>query len=202
MTQELDRRACKQGVNLNTRRQKHGKEKLPAKDVRLLGIPFSKDELNGFFQNTHAWDMLYVERKGKPAEPFWNGPVPIETFEVPGKWRESSASISFGLKPYSVSFGDATIKRVSMICTVGGITMVSLTISCLKSNIRGDLGMLDDYLDTTMECELEFGEAGPVDDDDEDEDQDELDLDHAATSSRKSSENSAPAQLAKNRDKH
>ena len=93
MTQELDRRACKQGVNLNTRRQKHGKEKLPAKDVRLLNIPIAKAELNAFFQNPHAWDMLYVERKGKPPEPFWTDRIPV--FDVPGKWRESSAKITF-----------------------------------------------------------------------------------------------------------
>jgi hypothetical protein len=196
MTLELDPRACKQGVSLNTRWQKHGEEKLPAKDIRLLDVPISKSELNDFFQNANAWNMLYVERKGKPPEPFWSDKIP--SFDVPGKWRKSSASLSFGLKPYSVSFGDSVLSRVSLACTTGGITLMSLTISCLKSNIRGDLAMLDDYLDATMRCEVEFGEEGPGDDDgDDDDDQDELDLEHDVPPNKKPGENEISQQLAK-----
>lgn len=171
----LDSRPAKTGVNLSTRREKHGDENPPAKDLRLKNILLTKDELNEFFDDKHAWDMLYNERKGKPADPFWA--EKLGALPVPGKWRESMAAITFGLKPYTCTFTAARLSRVSLEPQVGGLTAMTLTLSCLKSNIGGDLGSLDDYLDSTVHVSLAFGEpAGEEEDEDEDEDHPQLDL--------------------------
>lgn len=171
----LDLRPAKTGVNLSTRREKHGDENPPAKDLRLKNILLTKEELNEFFDDKHAWDMLYNERKGKPAEPFWA--QKLGALPVPGKWRESIASISFGLKPYECTFTDARLSRASLEPQVGGLTAMTLTLSCLKSNIGGDLASLDDYLDAMVTVSLEFGEAADEEsDEDEDEDHPQLDL--------------------------
>jgi hypothetical protein len=65
------------GVSLATPTQKHGEDRVPAKAIRIKGMMLDKAEFIqlceriGVEHSEHAWDQLFNERKGKPAEPFW-----------------------------------------------------------------------------------------------------------------------------------
>lgn len=179
---KLDSREVKLGVNLATPTQKHGEERVPMKVLRLKNILLTREEVEVFFDDKLAWEMLYLERKGKPAQPYWG--EKLGALPVPGKWRESAARITFGLKPHSCEFTDAQFSRVQMEPQVGGLTAMSLTLGCLKSHIKGDLAGLDDYLGAMVNVSLEFGAPGEEDDaDEEDVDaQPELDIKHVTKS--------------------
>lgn len=66
----LDSRPATLGVSLGTPTEKHGDERVPAKNIRVKNVLLSKDELNDLLGDKHAWDMLYVEKKGKGPEQF------------------------------------------------------------------------------------------------------------------------------------
>lgn len=173
----LGSRPAKLGVNMATPTQKHGEERVPMKVLRLKNILLEREEIESFFADNHAWDRLY-DASQKPARPFWDGklgPLP-----APGKWRESSARIVFGLKPLTVLFEGCTLSRVTLEPQVGGLTAMSLTLQCLKSNIAGDLMALDDYLDTQVHATLAFGEPGDEENENDEVEQPELDMEHAA----------------------
>jgi hypothetical protein len=171
----LDKRPCQLGVYLNTPTQKHGEERVPAKVLGVKNLMLSKEELNALFDDAHAWDMLYVEHKGKPSTPFWHGKLGVLSHAV-SKFANSAVNLSFGLKPYEVQFTGATIKTLKFEPTVGGLTSLSFTLVCLKSNVSGDLARLDEHLNGAADASVLFGD--PEDDDEKDEDQEELDLKH------------------------
>jgi len=175
----LDDKHCELGIYLNTPTQKHGDERLPAKVIGVAGVPLSKEELNAFFGNPHAWDMLYVDTPGKPAADFWAdnlGPMSLAV----GKFKGSCVTLKFGLKPHEVCFDDCTVKSCKITRTAGGVTMLAFTVVGLKSNISGDLAKLDEFLDTSANVSIAFGDPADEDDEESDDDQDELDLDHQA----------------------
>lgn len=182
---ELDTRPCKLGVYLNTPTQKHGDDRVPAKVIGIKNILLTKDELNELLDDKHAWDALYVERKGKPAMPLFAdklGPL-----KVLGKFKGSTVNLSFGLKPYEIAFSEATCKSLELERTEGGLTALSFTIVCLKSNVGGELARLDEHLDGSADIVLALGD--PEDDDAGDEDEEDakqpgLDLDHSKSAAR------------------
>jgi hypothetical protein len=173
----LDKRPCILGVSLNTPTQKHGDERVPAKGIRVKNILLTKEELNTFFDDKHAWDMLYVEHKGKPAEPFWTGK--LGSLPVPGKWKGSVGTIHFGVHDYHVTFVEAVISKVLLEPQTGGLTAMSITLLALKARISGELARLDEYLGKNVSIALEFGDPDEEDSDEEsdvDEEQESLDL--------------------------
>jgi hypothetical protein len=173
---ELDNRPCKLGVYLNTPTQKHGDDRVPAKVLGVKNILLTKAELNELLDDKHAWDALYVEHKSKPALPIFADK--LGALRVLGKFKDSGVSLSFGLKPYEIEFGDCTLKSLTLDRQEGGLTALSLTIVCLKSNITGELARLDEHLDSTAHIELNLGdpEDDDAEDDDEESDQQGLDL--------------------------
>lgn len=173
----LEDKHCHFGVYLNGPTQKHGDERVPAKVFGIGGIPLGKDELNKFTGNPHAWDMLYVDKPGKPAEDFWQdiiGDMPLAV----GRFKNSCVTIKFGMKPHEVTFDDCTVKSCKIKRTTGGVTMLSFTVVGLKSNISGDLAKLDEFLDTSGTMSVAFGDPEGDDEEDDEKDQEELDLDH------------------------
>lgn len=181
---KLDDKHCDLGLSLGTPTQKHGEERLPAKVLRINGVPLGKDELNAFMGDKHAWDMLYVEAKGKPAEDFWLDKLGPMSLAVK-KFKGSNVKLKFGVRPYEVEFSDCTIKSGSIQRTTGGITLLSFTVVALKSNVKGDLAKLDEFLNLSANVCIEFGDPADEDDDeDSDEEQDELDLDHQAVADK------------------
>jgi hypothetical protein len=174
---KLDDKHCDLGVALGTPTQKHGDERLPAKVLGFSGVPMGKDEINDFFGDKHAWDMLYVEAKGKPAKDFWLDKLAIEIPLAVKKFKNCNVVLKFGVS-CEVSFTDCTIKSGRIRRTEGGITLLSFTLVCLKSHIRGDLARLDEFLSQSANVSIEFGDPSDDEDEDDDEDQDELDLDH------------------------
>jgi hypothetical protein len=167
MQTAYDKAPAKLGVNMNTRRERHGDEGVCAKDIRVKNYPLNKANLCGFFGDKHVWDMWFVEKgKNNPVEPFLHGRIGV-SYDIVGKWKDSKVIVTFGLKPYTVTFTDCTISKVVMTRQVGGLVMMDFTISCLKRNISGELALLDDFLDCTLEVEMEFG---PEDEDEDDED--------------------------------
>jgi hypothetical protein len=179
MLLSLDSRPCTLGVYLNTPTQKHGDERVPAKVISIKNILLDKDQLNELLGDRHAWDALYVEHKGKPAEPIF--PDRLGQLPVLGKYKDSQVELSFGLKPYEISFTDATLKSLKLDRQSGGLTALSLTMVCLKSNITGDLARLDEHLDGSANVAIELGDLDEDEDDEDDEDRDQpaLDLDHS-----------------------
>jgi hypothetical protein len=183
---EFDSRPCKLGVYLNTPTQSHGDQRVPAKVLGIKNILLTKDELNDLLGDKHAWDALYVERKGKPAMPIFAdkfGPLPLL-----GKFKNSSVKLSFGLKPYEIEFAEATCKSLKLERQEGGLTALSFTLVCLKSHIVGELARLDEHLDASADIVLELGDPGDDDDDeegDEDAKQPGLDLDHSRSASKR-----------------
>lgn len=171
----LAQQPCQLGVFLNTPTQKHGTERLPAKVLRIKNRMLDKAELNALIGDPHAWDMLYAEEPGKPAQPFWAGKLAAFALATK-KFKACGIKLKFGLKPFEIEFAEATVKSVQLECNVGGLTAMSFTIVCLKSNIQGDLVKLDDHLDLSADIAVVLGD--PEDDDDGDEEQDELDLGH------------------------
>lgn len=172
---ELDKRPCKLGVYLNTPTQKHGADRVPAKVLGIKNILLTKDDLCELLGNPDAWDLLYLEVKGKSAMPLFEGK--LGALNVLGKFKESSLTLSFGLKPHELEFVDATLKSLKLDRQEGGLTALSLTVVCLKSNIRGPLAMLDDHLDTSAHVALELGDPEDEDEEgDEDAKQEGLDL--------------------------
>jgi hypothetical protein len=171
----FDRHGCKLGIFLNTPTQRHGDDRVPAKVIAIKNLMLSKEELNALFDDGHAWDMLYNERKGKPAEPFWGDKLKL-TFC--GKFKDSTISLVFGLSEYSVTFEQATVKTLKLEPTTGGLTSLSFTVVCLKSNVSGELARLDEHLDMSASVSVELGE--PQSEDEEEENQEELDLEHQA----------------------
>ena len=181
---KLDDKHCDLGVALGTPTQKHGDERLPAKVLGFSGVPMGKDEVNEFFGDKHAWDMLYVEAKGKPAKDFWLDKLAIEIPLAVKKFKSCIVVLKFGVS-CEVTFSDCTIKTCRIRRTEGGITLLSFTLVCLKSHIRGDLARLDEFLSQSANVSIEFGDPADEDEDeDSDEDQDELDLDHQAVASK------------------
>jgi hypothetical protein len=183
MLEPLDSRPCKLGVYLNTPTQKNGDERVPAKVLGIKNILLTKDELNELLDDKHAWDALYVERKGKPAMPIFAdklGPL-----IVLGKFKGSTVNLSFGLRPYEIAFTEATCKSLKLERTEGGLTALSFTVVCLKSNVGGELARLDEHLDGNADIVLRLGDPEDDDADDEDEDakQEGLDLDHTRSAS-------------------
>lgn len=172
---DFEQQPCQLGVFLNTPTQKHGTERLPAKVLRIKNRMLRKAELNALIGDPHAWDMLYAEEPGKPAQPFWIGKLAAFALATK-KFVHCAIKLKFGLKPFAVEFVEAMVKSVQLECHVGGLTAMSFTIVCLKSNIQGDLVKLDDHLDLSADIAVTLGD--PDDDDDGDEGQDELDLGH------------------------
>lgn len=180
----LDLRPAKLGVNLNTRREKHGDDPVPAKDLRIKNILLTEAEINALFDAPDAWDRLYVHgvkasktHSGAPPTPYWG--KKLGALPVPGKWRESWVLVKFGLHEFEADFKVARLSKVKLEPQVGGLTAMSLTVSCLKANIAGaQAEHLDEFLDTDVTVSIEFGD--PDDDDDDDDEQDELALDHNA----------------------
>jgi hypothetical protein len=174
---KLDDKHCDLGVALGTPTQKHGDDRLPAKVLGFSGVPMGKAEVNDFFGDKHAWDMLYVESKGKPAKDFWDGKLTVEIPLAVKKFKNCIVALKFGVS-CEVTFSDCTIKSGKIRRTEGGITLLAFTLVCLKSNIRGDLARLDEFLSQSANVSIEFGDPSDEDDDETDEEQDELDLDH------------------------
>ena len=195
---QIDSRPGKLGVSLATPTQKHGEERVPAKSVRVKNVLLTKAEVISLAEHIgvpdakHAWDMLFNERKGKPAEPFWAGKL---THTIPGRFKDCSGEISFGIAPYVVSFGGATVSRLTFDEQIGGMVAVSFMLMALKSNIRGDLAKLDEYLGADVNVALELGDPGEDEDEDEkDADQESLDLTPGGdTASDKSSRKRKPS---------
>lgn len=176
---KLESRPCKLGVYLNTPTQRHGDERVPAKVLGIKNILLTKEEFNELLGDDHAWDAFYIETKGKPSLPIC--PHTLGSFLVPGKFKGSAVSISFGLKPYEIELAEATCKSLKLDRQEGGLTALSLTVVCLKSNVSGDLARLDEFLDSDADVVLALGDPEDEDDvdDDEDSDQPGLDLDHS-----------------------
>jgi hypothetical protein len=178
---EIAKTGCVLGVYLNTPTQKSGPdERVPAKVIALKNIMLGKDLLNELLGDKHAWDALYIEKKGSPSEPIFADR--LGSLSVLGVFKESNVKLSFGLKPYEVEFSDAKLKGLKLDRTSGGNTALSLKIVCLKSNVSGDLARLDEFLSQPASASLVIGDPGD-DDDDEDDDEDArqegLDLDHS-----------------------
>jgi hypothetical protein len=181
----LDNRPCKLGVYLNTPTQKHGEDRVPAKVLGIKNILLNKDELGELLEDSHAWDSFYVEHPGKPAQPIFAdklGPLPVR-----GKFKGSAVKLSFGLKPYEVTFAQATCQSLKLERQEGGLTALSLTLVCLKSDVAGELARLDEHLDSSAHIVLEFGDPDDEEEGDEDEDAEQpaLNLDHSKSASKR-----------------
>lgn len=164
----FDKRPCKIGPSINTRTEKHGDESVPAMDIPLTAILLDKHELNELLGDPHAWDCLFVERKGKPAEPMFA--KSLKPFAVVGKFQECRASLWLGLKPELLELADVKLAKLKLEPSTGGMTALSVTVQspCEESAAR-----LLQFLDSQIDVALDFGDAVAGE-----EEQPELELEH------------------------
>jgi hypothetical protein len=195
LSEKLESKPCKLGVYINTPTQKHGDERVPAKVLGVKDLLLTKEEFNELMDDKHAWEMLYVEAKGKAAEPFWQNKF-AEFHHAVAKFIDSEVTLTFGLKPYRVDFASATIKSVKLDPQTGGLVAMSFTIVCLKSNISGHLSNLDEHLNSSANVTVKFGNPANEETED-DEDQPELNLDTEQSEKAKDKANEQMAESAR-----
>lgn len=162
----LDKRPARIGLSINTRTEKHGEESVPAMDIPLTGILLTKDEVNALLDDKHAWDSLYVERKGKPSEPMFA--KTLKPFAHVGKWKGSAITLYVGMKPEMYEL-EGKLSRAKLTPQTGGLTALSITVQVTAE----DAVPLIHFLDSAIDVELEFGDET---DEEGEEDQPELNL--------------------------
>jgi hypothetical protein len=167
---ELDKRPCKIGTSINTRRELHGEDPVPAMDIPLANILLTKAELNELLDDRHAWDMLYLDHKGKPAEPMF-GKV-FKPFALLAKYS-GDVAIYVGLKPEMIELADVKLTKLKLEPQTGGLTALSLTVQATPDMHAA--ARLFEHLDCPVDVLIEFADP----DEDSDEEQPELNLDAA-----------------------
>lgn len=169
------------GVNINTRREKHGNDSVPAKDLRFKGIMLTRLELDDL-HGLGTWERFYVEgNETVTHKPFFDRTAQMR---LSGKYPGSTVKITCGVHAKEIDIEDATVKRLVISGEEGGLTALDLTVSALAENWSGDLKYLEQFLDKDVTVAVMFGDESASDDDDdetdEDEDQGELPMDHSA----------------------
>jgi hypothetical protein len=167
----LDKRPCKIGVSINTRRELHGEDPVPAMDIPLVSILLSKEELNTLLDEKNGWDLWFNERKGKPAEPILGGK--LKPYAMLQKFKAASVALYVGLKPEMIEL-EGKLTKLKLEPQIGGLTALSLTVQATPEMV--DAARLLEHLDALVDVSIEFGDA-----DEEEDAQDELDLAHVGT---------------------
>jgi hypothetical protein len=147
----LERRPCQLGPSINSRREKHGTENVPACDITVRGLLLTKPELDKLVGKGY-WDSVYESRSGgQPPTPAW----PKVKAGKYGEKLEADLAISFlseSLKPIEIT--EAKINRLEFDYQVGGLTACNFTISTAQDDV--DLNKLSKHMDGEIyvECEL------------------------------------------------
>jgi hypothetical protein len=169
MELSLEKRPCRIGVSINTRREMHGEEPVPAMDIPLTNILLDKGELNALLGDKFAHDSLYTTKASKPAEPTFARS--LKPFSVIGKFANSRVVIWVGLKPEMLELAEVKLVKLKLEPQVGGLTALALTVQTIAND--GETQLLQ-FLDSSADVAIDFGE--PVAD--AEEAQDELSLEH------------------------
>jgi hypothetical protein len=173
----LNRRPCRIGTSINTRREKHGDENVTAIDVPLSGLMLEAAELNMILREPHAHGVFFDHAKGGAlVEPVFRDVVPFipiagkaEGAEVQLEWNNTTVMLLL----------DCKLARMRLVPQVGGLTALALQVQCtpkLDSLVAKLLERLDSDVDVTIRCdgygaqqELPLGKGNGEDDDEGDE---------------------------------
>lgn len=171
MMLNLKARPCKLGTAINTRRELHGEEPVPAMDIPLLGIMISARELNALVDDPMFSDLVFDQRQNSdsPPEPQWSRK--FKPLAMLGKFKDCTVTLSIGLKPETVTIVAAKIAKIRLMPLVGGQTELSLTVQATTEAKVG--AKLLDFIDQEASVEIDIGER---DDSEAVKDQPELNL--------------------------
>jgi|ERR1700728_3876427 hypothetical protein len=152
----LDRRDCKIGTAINTRRELHGEEPVPAMDIPIAEIHLSREELQALFDDKTVWDSWFDLRKGDKLPEPAGWVKECKAFARGDKFKDSQAILYVGLKPEVITLVNVKLSKLKLKPLVGGLTALSLTIQCTPEMEKA--AKVFDHLDHTAYIALEIGE--------------------------------------------
>lgn len=122
---EIPSTPCKL-AHINNRVEKHGDSEVPAVDIRLTGIVFTKDMLIEFTGDKQAWNLMFETKKGAAVEP--TQPYFDRKRHYDGKFEGCNATIRFGLQTEENELEDVKVTKIDFEPLTGGNTAVGLTV--------------------------------------------------------------------------
>lgn len=149
----ISKRPCQIGTSINTRRELHGDEPVPACDIPILGITLDANELNSLLEEPHAHGALFLLRKGVTEEPQF---PQLEPFVLKDKIEGARVSLIVGNSVLKLT--DCKLKGLTLQPMAGGLTLLSFKIQSSGDGMGGIVGDLVAQLDRTIEIEVTDGE--------------------------------------------
>jgi len=150
----LEKRPCKIGTSINTRREMHGDEPVPAMDIPLSGIMLEPFELNSLVDMPHFWDLVFNERPDKLPEPIWA--KKFKEMQLLDKFKDSQVILYVGLKIETIALVNCKLAKIKLAPQIGGLTELSLSVQCTPE--MQIAAHLFEFLDKTAEVAVEIGD--------------------------------------------
>lgn len=153
----ISKRPCQLGITINTRRELHGDEAVPACDIPIAGITLDANELNSFLGEPTAHRALF-NRKGSHDEPLF---PQLEPFQL--KDKIEGAHVELTLNGETYAFSPCKLKGVTLQPMSGGVTLLSFKVQSSVDDMGDVVSNLVGHLDRTIEIAVSGGEAKPQD---------------------------------------
>jgi hypothetical protein len=169
---QLDKRQCDIGTKIQTRREFHGDEKVPAIDLKITGVSLSKDELCELLDEETAWDDRYIDNGKESASIKGRRIENSEKLNV--DFKESQAILTLGLNESVVAFINCTIRKIELVKVQGGLTTMNFMIQSSEEVKNAE--MIRSFLDTRQSISLILGSHDTAEETDEDDAQESLRL--------------------------
>lgn len=151
---------------INARLQRHCDEPICAMDIPIQFLITAK-EAAALTGEPHTPDAWFETEDGKLTEPLLKHLAP---FKLNGKFENSLAVITVGLKDEEFDLGNVCLNKISFEPQSRGETSVELKIQCLITSKNVELFL---WMGREGSAKLQFGEMTT------DDDQQELDLESA-----------------------
>lgn len=148
----ISKRPCQIGTSINTRRELHGDEPVPACDIPILGITLDANELCSLLEEPTAFRALFDTKRGHD-EPLF---TQFEPFQLKDKIEGANVSLSVGKG--MIELHDCKLKGLTLQPMAGGLTLLSFKIQTSGDDMAAVVGDLVAHLDHTIDIEIADGE--------------------------------------------
>lgn len=176
---DLNRRPCRIGTSINTRREKHGEGNVTALDIPVREYMLDAAELNSLLQEDRAHGVLFNHAKGGSLiEPVFRT---VKALRLKDKIEEVEVQIEWA-GSHVMLLAPCNLSKIALEPRVGGLTAASFAIQCtpkLDSLVAQLLEKLDGEVEVTVRgigeqrsLDLEHADADGNGDEDDDEDDD------------------------------
>lgn len=152
----LEKKVCKIGTSINTRRQIHGEEPVPAMDIPISEIMLERDELQAIYDDITVWDNWFDHRAGDKLPEPANWLKQSKPIGFADKFKDSQVILYVGLKPEIITLVNVKLARLNFEPKVGGLTAMSLTIQATPDMAKA--AKIFDHMDHTAHIAIEIGE--------------------------------------------